>query len=165
MHERPNLKQYQNLPRFEDGRIDYSASSNAPVINCIVISDGKVLLLKRSNKVSNYKGKWNTIAGYLDKDCIIKDKALEEVKEEIGASKNDVIEAKVMDVFEIHDSDIGKTWIVYPVVIRLKHDFKIVLDWEHTEFAWVSLADLEKYDTVNQLSNLIRHALSGIQNL
>jgi len=61
------LKEFsKKLPKFEDGRINYSCSDEAPVITIFVRYKDKILLLKRSDKVAAYKGKWNTIAGYLD---------------------------------------------------------------------------------------------------
>ena len=43
------------LPRFEDGRVDYTKSPVAPVVNCIVWYDDKILLLQRSDRVANIR--------------------------------------------------------------------------------------------------------------
>ena len=69
------------LPKFDDGRIDYSNSDTAPVITVFVKYKDKILLLKRSNKVNNYPSKWNTVSGYLDEVKPIKNKILEELSE------------------------------------------------------------------------------------
>jgi hypothetical protein len=37
-----------------------------PVVNIVVSYDGKVLLVERSQELSNYPGLWNGISGYLD---------------------------------------------------------------------------------------------------
>ena len=84
----------KKLPHFPDGRINYSSSRTAPVINVVVKHKDKILLLKRSDKVSTYKGKWQTVAGYLDEVKPIKEKVLEELKEEIGVFDNDFKEVK-----------------------------------------------------------------------
>ena len=55
----------EKLPKFPDGRIDYHNSDTAPVVDVFVKYQGKILILKRSNEVSNYQGKWNCISGYL----------------------------------------------------------------------------------------------------
>ena len=39
------------LPRFSDGRIDYSKSDTAPVITVFIKYEDQILLLKRSKKV------------------------------------------------------------------------------------------------------------------
>ena len=72
----------ERLPKFSDGRIDYSNSNIAPVIIVFIKYKNKILLLKRSDKVRIYQGKWNTVAGYLDEIKPIQEKALEEIQEE-----------------------------------------------------------------------------------
>ena len=74
----------EELPYFSDGRIDYSNSKIAPVIKVFVKYSNKVLLLKRSDKVATYKNKWNTVAGYIDEIKPVKQKAMEELQEELG---------------------------------------------------------------------------------
>jgi hypothetical protein len=56
----------EKLPKFLDGRIDYTDAKEAAVLNCFVMHDGELLLLKRSDKVSHYKGVWHVVAGFLD---------------------------------------------------------------------------------------------------
>jgi hypothetical protein len=51
------------LPKFPDGRINYTTSQRCPVITCFVMYEGKILLLKRSDKVGTYKGFWNSVSG------------------------------------------------------------------------------------------------------
>ncbi len=46
----------ESLPRFEDGRINYTTSKTAPVVTVFIGYGNKFLLLKRSHKVQNYKG-------------------------------------------------------------------------------------------------------------
>ena len=81
---------YKKLPKFKDGRIDYSNSDTAPVVTVFIKYKDKILLLKRSDKVRTYQGKWNTVAGYLDELKSTQEKAIEEIKEELGVEKNDI---------------------------------------------------------------------------
>ena len=67
----PDLSEFQHLPKFEDGRINYTGCKRCPVLNCVVTYNGEVLLLKRSDKVANYKGYWNFVAGFLDHPSIM----------------------------------------------------------------------------------------------
>ena len=60
------------------------------VVSCILFRKGKILLLKRSNKVSTYKGFWGVIAGYVEEDETPEETAYKEIKEEVGIEKNDV---------------------------------------------------------------------------
>ena len=73
------LKEFIDLPKFEDGRIDYTSSKKAPILLCFVKFQEKILLVKRSNKVGNYQGKWNVVAGFIDEPKPLKEKVLEEL--------------------------------------------------------------------------------------
>lgn len=146
------IKSYiDKLPRFPDGRIDYTGSDTAPVLICFVKCGGEVLLLQRSNKVKTYQGLWNTVAGYLDEDKPLLEKAKEELCEELGLELNLIstfIEGKP---YKFTDSDINITWIIFPVMTELKTKPKIKLDWEHNKYQWINLDNLSNFDIVPNL--------------
>jgi hypothetical protein len=48
----------KKLPKFEDGRIDYTNSDSAPGLNVFLEHEGKILIMKRSNKVGAYRKTW-----------------------------------------------------------------------------------------------------------
>ncbi|MBI2106215.1 NUDIX domain-containing protein [Candidatus Woesearchaeota archaeon] len=150
------LKEFsERLPKFKDGRIDYSNSDKAPVVTIFVKFGDKILLLKRSDKVATYKGKWNTIAGYLDEIKSIKDKILEELREEIGVNEKNIKFIEIKNSYKLVDNKINKTWIVHPVLVELKEKPEIKLDWEHTEFRWINYRDLKNYDIVTDLDKTL----------
>ena len=139
---------YNKLPKFPDGRIDYHTSDVAPVLTIFVEFDSRILLLKRSDKVRAYKGKWNVLAGYLDDLRPVQEKVLEELEEEIGVTQEEAKDICFGKVEKTQDKEIGMTWIGQPVLVRLKSKPKIKLDWEHVEKRWISPDNLEKYDFV-----------------
>ncbi len=95
------IKEFERtLPKFEDGRINYSGTKYAPVVLIFIMYDGKILLLKRSGKVRTYQGKWNTVAGYLDEMHPIKEKVLEELSEEIDVHEDNIGSIKLADAHE-----------------------------------------------------------------
>ncbi|MBO8183616.1 MAG: NUDIX domain-containing protein [Archaeoglobus sp.] len=154
----------EKLPKFPDGRIDYSKSDIAPVITVFVKYRDKILLLKRSDKVSTYKGKWNTVAGYLDEIRPIEEKVLEELGEELGIGEENILSIRIADPFEFKDSRIGKTWIVTPVLIELGKEPEITLDWEHTDYTWIHPDELKNFDTVPNLDKSLERALAVREN-
>ena len=149
----------KKLPKSPDGRIDYSNSDEAPVITVIVKYEDEILLLKRSDKVRTYKGKWQVVAGYLDELRPLKEKVLEELREEIGVLENNIEKIKYGKMFEFHDKAIGKTWIVNPVLAELKEKPKIKIDFEHTEYIWIKPDQIEKFDFVPNLKESIKRVL------
>ncbi len=150
----------KQLPHFPDGRINYSHAKIAPVINCTVICKGKILLLKRGRKVRSYKGKWNTIGGYLDELKPVRQKALEEIEEELGLGRSDIKRIKVFKPFRAADKKIKKVWIVFPVLAELKRMKKIKLDWEHTSCRWVLPKDIKRFNTIPNLHKAVNKMLA-----
>ncbi len=136
----------KDLPRFRDGRINYKDSKKAAVVVCFVKVGKEILLLKRSDQVWTYKGKWNTVAGYLDEFKPVKQKALEEIWEEIGVKESEVKALKQGKRFQF--SRNNTTWFVHPFLFELDRKPKIKLDFEHTEYVWIEPSELKKYDVV-----------------
>lgn len=155
-----SLKQlHRELPKFPDGRIDYTNATKSAVLTCFLEYKGKVLLLKRSNKVGSYKGIWNAVAGYLDELKPLSEKVLEEVKEELGILEENIGKIKVGKIYEFTDNKISKTWIVHPVLIKLKKEPTIILDWEHTEYVWIHPKDIKSYQITPKLDESLKRVL------
>lgn len=138
----------KNPPKFPDGRIDYTAATTAPVILCFVEWQGKILLLKRSDKVLSYKGKWTAVGGYLDEPKPLIEQAYQELREELGIEPAGVQSIKFVEPQTLQDAAIGKIWIIHPVLAVLRNEPKIVLDWEHTDYRWIQPTDIRNFDIV-----------------
>jgi 8-oxo-dGTP pyrophosphatase MutT (NUDIX family) len=120
---------------------------------------GEILLLKRSDEVTTYRGLWNTVAGYLDEARPLSYKVKQELEEELHITPDKIQSMETGEVFEIEDDDIGKTWIVHPVLIQLKERPTIKLDWEHTEYKWIPPETIGEYDVVPDLDKSFNYAL------
>jgi 8-oxo-dGTP pyrophosphatase MutT (NUDIX family) len=155
------VKRFSKLPRFPDGRIDYTNAEAAPVITVFVKSGNKVLLLKRSGKVGHYKGKWNAIAGYLDEERPAREKVLEELREEAGIPEKQVKSIGFGEPFANKDKAIKRTWLIHPVLVEVR-DPSIRLDWEHTDYAWIKPQELTNYDHVPSLEKSLASALATL---
>jgi isopentenyldiphosphate isomerase len=151
------IKEFEKkLPRFLDGRINYSNSDIAPVITIFIRFNGKILILKRSNKVSTYRGKWNTVAGYLDEPVPIIKKILEEISEEIGVSEKIVKSHSLGKTYKFTDLEINKTWIVQPALVELNEKPEIKLDWEHIDYKWIKPDEIKEFDIVPNIDKSLR---------
>ena len=147
----------KKLPRFPDGRIDYSSSDIAPVTTVFIKYEGRILLLKRSDKVSTYQGKWNSVSGYLDETVPIRKKILEELREEVGIREENIKSLILGKDYEFTHNK--KTWNVYPALAELKNKPIIELDWEHTEYKWIKPEELKNFDTVPELDKGLKNVL------
>ncbi|MGH7836060.1 MAG: NUDIX domain-containing protein [Candidatus Binatia bacterium] len=155
------LREFAELPRRPDGRIDYSHSDKAPVVTCFVKYGDRILLLKRSDEVRAYRRKWCTVAGYIDEPKPVRAKALEELDEELGISEADVTSMVIGDAYEFVDPEARKTWIVHPVLVQVNRQPQIHLDWEHTELNWILPDEISSYETVPKLEESLRRVLSS----
>jgi len=128
------------------------------VVTCILMDEkGKILILKRSDKVSTYRGCWSGVAGYVEKGEKPIDTAFKEISEEVKLEKDDVVLEKSLPSIEFSDVYEGKEydWKIYPFLFKTGKKDKIVLDWENTDFSWIEPADIVKYDTVPHLEEVI----------
>ena len=118
------------------------------VVTCFLEHGGKILVLKRSEKVGTYRGKWSAVAGYIEKDEKPDDTARKEMREEVG-----VTDAKLMkrgEPHEFYDLDLGIVWMVHPYRFAVESD-KVQLDWENVESKWILPEELKLYDIVPML--------------
>ncbi len=144
-----------SLPHFPDGRIDYTHSRCAMAVNVVICCHGRVLLLKRSQQVLAYKGMWNVVGGYWDELVSVEEKVYEELWEELRIRKDKVSALAVGRTRKVQDRVLKKTWYVVPVLASLKARPRIVLDFEHTAFAWVSPEELCKFNVIPKVGRLV----------
>ncbi|OIO66526.1 hypothetical protein AUJ68_00775 [Candidatus Woesearchaeota archaeon CG1_02_57_44] len=146
------LERYQALYHYADGRIDYSLSESAPVVTVYVKYHHRLLTLLRSDKVSTYQGKWNTVAGYIDEVKSVRDFALQELWEETGITEQQILGMGFGEPFSFTDDEISKTWITHPVLVELKSMPVVLLDFEHTQQRWAKPEELAALDAVPNFS-------------
>lgn len=124
----------------KSGQIDFTNARWAPVINCVVQYEDKILLVKRSKELNLYPGYYNGISGFLDDQKNLREKVIEELREELGIGETQVESIELGEIFDQEASEYKKTWIVHPVLVKINTD-EIILDWEASEFKWVTMAE------------------------
>lgn len=143
------LKKFdQELPHFPDGRINYLGAKTALAVGIVVVSGDTVLLVKRSQEVSFYPGKWDWVSGFIDEAKPLEKFVEQELREETGITAEAIDDMYFAETIKQPDEDIGKTWLICPVVVTLTDQIEPVLNWEASEYAWVQPKQLAHYDTV-----------------
>ena len=102
-----------------------------------------MLLVQRSPSLRLYPGYWNGISGFLDDQKSLREKVFEELREELGIKKSEIISIHPGEVFDQDEPKYKKTWIVHPVLVHVKTDH-VSLDWEAQKYQWVTLREAEK---------------------
>lgn len=136
------------------GQIDFTHARWAPVINCVVKFKDKILVVKRSGNLNLYPGYWNGISGFLDDRRGLEEKVKDELKEEAGIAEDNIISIRVGPIFDLEDPPYKKTWVVHPVLIKVKTD-RINLNWEAQEYKWVSLEEIKDLKAVRGFEMVI----------
>ena len=123
----------------------------------LVNNEEKILILKRSNLVKTYKGLWGGVAGYIEEDEKPNETALKEIKEEVGLENEDVELLKQMDPIFFTDYYEGKKydWKIFPFLFKIKEKRKIIIDWEHSQYRWISPSQIQKFKTVPHLKEIV----------
>ena len=132
------------------------------VATCILTDkEGKILILKRSDKVKTYKRMWSGVAGYIEENEEPIDTAFKEILEERGIIKeeNSLIKRGepvcFTDIYEKERYD----WMVFPFLFMIEKNKKVKIDWEHTEYKWILPSGLNNYDTVPHLKDVVSKLL------
>ncbi|HEV2402604.1 MAG TPA: NUDIX domain-containing protein [Candidatus Saccharimonadales bacterium] len=132
-------------PKFisKPGQVDYTNIRYAPALNVVVTFKGKVLLVKRSADLRLYPNVWASIAGFLDDNQSIEQKAYEELHEELGLTKHEVISLQRGSPLLREDETLDKTWLIVPVLARVTTGH-FQLDWEASQAQWFDPDDIAK---------------------
>jgi hypothetical protein len=79
------------------------------------------------------------------------------LREELEIEENNILSIRLGERYKLIDK--GKTWIVHPVLVKLKSWPEIKLDWEHVEYKWIKPGELKKFDIVPKLDESLKRAL------
>lgn len=118
------------------GQVDFTNIRWAPVINCVLKYKNNILIVQRSAEMRLYPSYWNGISGFLDDNKSLEEKVSQELKEETGLSKDNIISIEYGQIFEQDEPKYNKTWIVHPILVTVNTD-NIELDWEAKTFQWI----------------------------
>ena len=122
-------------------------------IKAIVRKDGKILLIKKSEKVDIYPGRWDLPGGRLESGESWNQGLAREIKEETGINVKLICEVREW-TSEKWDT-IGKTVLCDYVSGEIK------LSWEHTEYQWLSPEEIVRGDFPEWIQNDVKAVIAG----
>ncbi len=128
------------------------------VVTSFLEHDGKILILRRSDKVRTMKHQWAGISGYIESNETSLECAIKEIEEEVGLKKEDVKLVKAAEPLEVPDNERDILWIVNPHIFKTSNT-NIRLDWEHDQYKWIDPEEIANYDTVIMLKETLLRCL------
>ena len=123
------------------------------VVTCFLESANEILILRRSEQVGSYRGRWAGVSGYIETTA--NEQALVEIEEETSLCGEDLKLVKRGKPLLIEDESLGVKWMVHPYLFRIKDRGKIKIDWEHKETRWIDPKDIGNYQTVPMLKETL----------
>jgi len=137
------------------GQTDFTNVRWAPVINCVLKYENKLLVVQRSMKLNFYPGYWNGVSGFLDDRRSLNQKVSDELREELGIAKTKIKKVQLGEIFDQEEPKYKKTWIVHPVLVEVTID-KIKLDWEAKNYKWLTLPEVKKLKLLPGFDEVLR---------
>jgi 8-oxo-dGTP pyrophosphatase MutT (NUDIX family) len=128
------------------------------VVTVFLRNEMKILILKRSEQVRSYRGKWAGVSGSVEGGSPLM-QAMQELQEETGLKGADVRFVKAGREFEVEDDSIGQTWVVHPFLFDALNLDRFELDWEHSEHKWIDPLELELFETVPMLGKSLQRVM------
>lgn len=120
------------------------------VVTSFIQSNLRILLLRRSQKVGTYQGRWAGVSGYLELGENPLDRAKIEIQEELGLGSDQITFVRSGQPLRVLDEENDTVWIVHPFLFETQEQ-NVRLDWEHTEHEWVNPDNVRAYETVPRL--------------
>ncbi len=123
------------------------------VVTCFLKSENDILILRRSQQVGSYQGRWAGVSGYIETTA--DEQALVEIEEETSLCGEDLKLVKRGRPLLIEDEKLGIKWMVHPYLFHIKDRGKIKIDWEHKETRWLDPKKIGNYQTVPMLKETL----------
>ncbi|MBI2165388.1 MAG: NUDIX pyrophosphatase [Chloroflexi bacterium] len=117
------------------------------VVTAFLEHQGQILLLKRSQRVGTFRGRWAGVSGGIPEGVRPLSQALREIEEEVGLPELQVELLRSGDPVVVTDEE-DHQWLVHPFLFRIGDPSQVLLDWEHTESRWVKPEEIARFHTV-----------------
>jgi len=127
------------------------------VVTCFLESENEILILRRSQQVGSYQGRWAGVSGYIDKSA--DEQVLVEIEEETSLCQQDVKLIRKGKPLTVEDRQLGIKWVVHPYLFNIKDRGKIKIDWEHKEAKWIKPEEIGNYETLPLLKETLARVL------
>jgi 8-oxo-dGTP diphosphatase len=129
------------------------------VVTCFLRRKGtkgedEILIVRRSERVGSYQGRWAGVSGYLEGDEPLA-RALVEIAEETGLSADEVKPVAVGEPLPIDDRAHGFSWLVHAFLFDVTTERPVTLDWENSEARWITPQEIAEYETVPMLKEAL----------
>jgi ADP-ribose pyrophosphatase YjhB (NUDIX family) len=109
-----------------------------------------ILLVRRSNQVGTYTGKWAAVSGFLEENENPIERAKTEIFEEVGLTSANIRLVRTGEPLQVYDSENDTVWIVNPLLFNARQ-YTPRIEMGTSQHKWVDPDELANYETVPRL--------------
>ena len=129
------------------------------IVTSFIRDNDKLLILKRSDKVKSMKGLWAGISGIIENGEEPLSRAKIEIFEEVGITEDEITLIKAIEGMRINSPQYkNHEWKIFPFLFEARRP-TIKLNWENSDFKWIKVNELEKFETVPSLQKVLFNLL------
>lgn len=128
------------------------------IVTSFLSSEEKYLILKRSNVVKSMQGLWGGVSGIIEGNEEPLQRAKIEIFEETGILENNIKLARTASEMQVSSQYSNHGWLIHPFLFAIREP-KIKLNWENSEYRWISPDEISKYRTVPSLDKVLARLL------
>ncbi len=121
----------------------------------------RILVVKRSERVGSYNGKWAGISGFVEPGVSPDEQAYTEIREETTLQGDQIRMLRRGTVVEYSDAELNRHFYIHPFLVEVFNPEQIKTDWEAVDMQWIDPAELSKYETVPKLQEVYDSAIHG----
>jgi translation initiation factor 2B subunit (eIF-2B alpha/beta/delta family)/8-oxo-dGTP pyrophosphatase MutT (NUDIX family) len=148
-------------PGLMSGGSQPSRMETAAVVTCFLRHRGEVLLLRRSEEVGSYRGRWGAVAGHAEGDPDAA--ARQEIREETGLAAG-IEFVRAGDPFDVEDTARGTRWIVHPYLFDCASR-DVSVNYETAEHEWDPPTEILRRETVPDLWESYRRVRPTVETV
>lgn len=136
------------------GTVDLPDVKAIPVVTSVLWNRGRILIVRRSDAVGSFRGRWSAISGFIEGREEPKARALQEIREETGL-RGVPLRAAGRPILA---RDRGTIYVVYPFRFDAPTR-RIRLDWENVAHRWIRPEEIDRLETVPRLKDVVASVL------
>lgn len=125
------------------------------------VTNGRILILKRSDRVRTMRRMWSGISGIIEGRERPFRRAIIEIFEETGIASEDLsMASRTRNAIRITSPQYrNHEWRVFAFLFDVQGAPAVRLNWENTEYKWVDKKEIKQYRTVPDLYMILRRLL------
>ncbi len=137
------------------GTVDLPDVEGKPVVSAFLRNRGRYLVVRRSDRVGSFQGRWSAVSGYIEGDESPRARAGQEVREE--TRMRGIRLRRAAEPLMTRDGPTA--FFVHPFLFDAPSR-KVTLDWENVEARWITPEELDSLETVPRLKEVLIRLLA-----